>query len=270
MKIIKNFHPTSMDRSISRRTYLQASALGLLVEIMPSMSFAQSAHKPGGSTPAGSPVLPDTDLPEGSFYILDPVIPTQTGGKIEVIEFFWYGCPHCNVLEPLLEAWTKKLGGDVSIRYVPVYFQEGAWKDHARLYYALEALGVEKQLRRKVFDALHVEQAKLETNAQIVTWAGKNGIEAKKITEALSSFGVTSQVSRAGQLTTQYGLEGVPMLAVNGKFLTSPAMAKGNDAVLKVLDVLIYRERRARRSTLPSTESGQVGKTGSADKSKQK
>jgi len=187
-----------------------------------------------GALAQGAPV-------DGKDYrSLRPVQQTEAGpGKIEVIEFFWYGCPHCNAFEPALNDWIKHQAADVVVRRVPVAFNDSL-VPHQRLYYALEALGKEAELRAKVFAALHVERNPMNKEDVMAAWAAKNGIDAKKFSEAYNSFAVQTKTRRAAQIAEAYGVDGVPMMAVNGKFTVANS---GN--TLRTVDYLVARERSA-------------------------
>lgn len=180
---------------------------------------------------------------EGTDYIrLQQPQATDAPGKIEVTEFFWYSCPHCNALEPSLEAWVKKLPADVVVRRVPVRFNAGM-EPQQRLYYTLEALGKVEQFHRLVFTAIHEQRQPLNTANRIFDWAEKAGLDRKQFMDAYNSFGVQSKVQRATRLAEAYKIDGVPTLAINGRYLTSPSLTGSNIGALQVADFLIGRER---------------------------
>lgn len=164
-------------------------------------------------------------------------------GQVEVLEFFWYRCPHCFDLEPELNAWAKKLPKDVVLRKVPGILQPG-WANLARSYYALEALGVLDKLHGEVFNAIHVQGMDLNPPERFFDWAVTKGVDRKQIAEAYNSFAVNTKVMRAQQLTASYKLNGVPAFAVNGKFVTSAYMTGGVPSMFKALDELIAQERK--------------------------
>ena len=143
-------------------------------------------------------------------------------GKVEVIEFFGYWCPHCNDFEPTLTDWSKRNEAKSVMAYVPIAFQSST-ANLQRLYYALDALGKERELRRKVFSAIHTDRS-LSATADIgdlAGWAEKNGIDRKKFTDAINSFSVQTKVNRANQMAAAYGVTSVPALGVGGKYLLS-------------------------------------------------
>ncbi|MCK9507735.1 MAG: thiol:disulfide interchange protein DsbA/DsbL [Pigmentiphaga sp.] len=163
-------------------------------------------------------------------------------GKIEVLEFFWYSCPHCHSLEPSFDAWAKKQGPDVVVRRVPVAFNAGM-QAQQRLYYSLEALGKVDELHARVFTAIHTQRQPLTTEKQIKSWIAAQGVDAALFGKTYQSFGVNTSVSRAKSLMDTYGVKGVPAVAVGGKYLTSPSLAGSNAATLQVLDFLIEKTR---------------------------
>ncbi len=149
---------------------------------------------------------------------------TQVPGKIEVVEFFWYGCPHCYAFEPVIDAWAKALPADVSFRRVHVGFRANI-KLHQRLFFALEAMGKEEELRARVFSAFHVERQNLDDEKAIFGLAARMGLDIAKFTAAFNSFGVQTKSAQASKLSESYRIDGVPALGIGGKFLTSPGMA---------------------------------------------
>ena len=163
-------------------------------------------------------------------------------GKIEVIEFFWYGCPHCNTLDPIVNKWEKTLAPDVVFRRVHVMFREPA---HQQLHYTLEAMNKVHELGPKVFEAMHVEKNPMNSAAKIADWVTKFGVDRKQFTQVWESFSVRTRMRKATQTMEAYGIDGVPAFAVNGKYFTAPSMVGSNEGVLKVIDELVARERAA-------------------------
>jgi thiol:disulfide interchange protein DsbA len=157
------------------------------------------------------------------FQRLGQPLPT-TAGKVEVIEFFWYGCPHCFVFDPTLEAWVKQLPADVSFRRLHVGFNAMV-KLHQRMFFALEAMGVEAQVHAGVFSAFHVQRLSLNDEASITAMLVKLGVDAAKFKAAFNSFGVQTKALQATKLSEDYRIDGVPTLAIGGRFVTSPSMA---------------------------------------------
>jgi thiol:disulfide interchange protein DsbA len=169
---------------------------------------------------------------------LKPPVPVENGGKIEVIEFFWYGCIHCYNLEPQIEAWLKTLPKDVEFRRVPTVFNE-RWALDASIFYALEAMGLLDKLHRPLFDAIHKERLRTDNEQALGEWLTKHGVDAKKFMDTLQSFGVRSKTRRAVQLTLAYKIDGTPAMAVHGRYTVS-AQAK----MMQVVDSLVERVRQ--------------------------
>ena len=193
---------------------------------------------------AQSRAVPDAGI---DYKEVTPPQPTESGNKIEVVEFFWYGCPHCYAFEPSLNAWTKKLPADVMFRRIHAQFTP-QWVQHAKLFYALDALGEIERLHRKCFDTIHGERRDLLKDADMIEWAAQNGIDKAKFSDTLKSFGVAGKMQRAKQVIANYKVDGVPTLAVNGKFITSPSIANGQEKCLAVMDFLIDQERKNKRA----------------------
>ncbi len=166
-------------------------------------------------------------------------------GKVEVVEFFWYACPHCNAFEPKLEAWVKKIPADVAFRRVPVAFRDDMVPQQ-RLFYVLEALGKLEEVHRKVFHAIHVEKQALNREDLITAWVEKQGVDKAKFTELYNSFAISTKARKATQLQDAYRIEGVPSLGVAGRYLTSGDMAGTVDNALLVTDYLIAEARKAK------------------------
>ncbi len=180
---------------------------------------------------------------EGRTYKrLSQGVPVAVPGKIEVIEFFGYWCPHCNDFEPKLEAWVKKLPKDVNFRRMPVAWQ-AAQVPYQKLYFALETMGLVDSLQQKVFDAVHKQRLHLEVDAGLAAFAAANGVDKAKLVDHMNGFTVASKLRMAGQLWSAYDLDGVPALTVNGRYVTSPATANGEDQALRVVDELIQKSR---------------------------
>ena len=163
-------------------------------------------------------------------------------GKIEVIEFFWYSCPHCNVFEPTFDAWSKRVPKDVVVRRVPIAFRDD-FAPQQRLFYALEAMGLLDQLHRKVFAAIHGEKQSLAKGDAIADWVAKQGVDKAKFLEQYNSFSVSTKTGRATQLQNAYRVEGVPALGVAGRFYTDGSLAKSMERSLQVVEFLIAQVR---------------------------
>jgi len=176
----------------------------------------------------------------GSDYAVleTPANVDAPAGKIEVVEFFWYSCPHCNEFEPALSDWVKKVPKDVAFRRVPIAFN-ASFVPQQRLYYTLETMGLLERLHAKVFAAIHVEKLKLATGESIVEWVGKNGVDTTKFLAEYNSFGVDAKTKRASQLQNAYKVEGVPALGVAGRYYTDGSLAKSMGRALQVVDSLV-------------------------------
>lgn len=180
------------------------------------------------------------------YQVLDPRATVEApAGKIEVVEFFWYNCPHCNAFEPTLSAWIQKLPKDVVMRRVPVAFRD-SFVPQQRLFYALEALGLVEKLHAKVFAAVHVEKINLEQGDAIVDWVARQGVDKAKFLAQYNSFSVATKATRGTQLQNAYKVEGVPALGVAGRFYTDGTMAGSMDRALQVVDMLIADVRANR------------------------
>lgn len=184
---------------------------------------------------------------EGTDYLkLERPAPVSAPpGKIEVVEFFWYACPHCNAFEPKLEAWMKRAAPDVVVRRVPVAFRD-SFVPQQRLYYVLEALGKLDELHGKVFHTIHVEKQPIDREGSITDWAVKNGLDKAKFSELYNSFAVSTKARQATQLQEAYRIQGVPAMGVHGRFYTDGTMAGSLDRALAVTDFLLAEVRRGR------------------------
>ncbi len=180
------------------------------------------------------------------YQILDPRAPVDApAGKIEVVEFFWYKCGHCNAFEPALGAWIKKLPKDVFLRRVPVAFRDD-FVPQQRLYYALEAMGLVEKIHEKVFAAIHGEKIQLDKGDAIADWVARQGVDKSKFMDQYNSFSVATKATRATQLQNTYKIEGVPALGVAGRFYTDGTMARSMERALQVVDALIVDVRAGR------------------------
>jgi thiol:disulfide interchange protein DsbA len=185
-------------------------------------------------------------LQEGKNYFrLKSPQPVETGKKVEVLEFFSYGCPHCADLDPELQAWQKTLPADVSFRRVPVMFQD-RWIGLAKVFFTLEALGVDDRLTPEVFVALHKNGAQLWNEKAFFDWAASKGLDRKKVEEMYGSFAINGKVNRAKQLAQAYNVQSVPMVVVDGKFTTASDKVGSHAAMPAALNELIAKARAER------------------------
>lgn len=196
------------------------------------------------ATPAmaqGKPPQEGTD-----FLALDKRAPVDGApGKIEIIEFFWYSCPHCNAFEPSFDAWTKKVPKDVAVRRVPVAFRD-SFVPQQRLFYTLEAMNKLDDLHRKVFHAIHVEKQKVDTQDTITAWIEKQGVDKAQFTEFYNSFAVQTKARRATQIQDAYKVSGVPALGVAGRFYTDGSLAGSMERALQVVEFLASEIRKGK------------------------
>lgn len=193
-----------------------------------------------------------TNPQEGVDYrVLPQAQPTESGNKVEVTEFFWYSCPHCAAFDPSLSAWVKKQGDKIVFKQVPVAFRE-SFIPQQKMYYALEAMGLAGEMNPKIFRAIHVDRQVVDTDATIMDFIGKQqGVDKAKFTELYNSFGTQTKVRRAAQLQESYKVDGVPMIAIGGRYLTSPSIAGASmsnqpetmqqAASLQVMDALVQK-----------------------------
>lgn len=180
------------------------------------------------------------------FKTLDnPVAVEAPAGKIEVVEFFWYSCPHCNAFEPRLEVWSKKLPPEVVLRRVPVAFRD-SFVPQQRLFYTLEAMGRLGDLHAKVFQAIHTEKQTIDREGPIVDWVAKQGVDKAKFTELYNSFAVSTKARKATQLQDAYKVEGVPALGIAGRYYTDGSLAGNMDRALQVTEYLVAEARKAK------------------------
>jgi protein dithiol oxidoreductase (disulfide-forming) len=213
-------------REFTTGTACLAAAAGLG---LPGLAFAQKKPEDGRE-----------------YRTLDKRVPQDApAGKIEVVEFFWYSCPHCNTFEPQLNAWSKKLPQDVVLRRVPVAFRDD-FVPQQRLYYTLEALGKLDELHGKVFQAIHGGREPLAKEPDIVAWAGKNGLDQAKFKETYNSFSVSAKARKASQLQDAFQVEGVPALGVAGRWYTDGTMSGNMGRALQVVDFLVAEARKSR------------------------
>lgn len=174
--------------------------------------------------------------------------PVATGERIEVVEFFWYGCPHCANLQPSLENWLKRKPADVELRRVPAVFRD-SWMPHARVFYTLEALGELPRLHQSVYRAIHIDKESLTSASTSGDWAMRQGVEPAKWLAAYNSPEVERKVQESVKLTRAYAVPGTPSLVVDGRYLTSSSMAESMSAVMTIVDGLIVmaRDQRSRK-----------------------
>jgi protein dithiol oxidoreductase (disulfide-forming) len=214
--------------TMKRREFSQGLAAGGLLLAGGGLARAQ-----------GGPV-------EGTHYVkLSQPAPSNVaaGKKVEVVEFFWYGCPHCYSLEPALEAWIAKLPPDVDFKRVPAAFN-AQWQIGQRVFYALEEMGQLEAVHKRIFAAIHVQGQKLVSDKAFIDFLAANGVDGEKLATTMKGFSVTTKANRARQLVDAYKIDGVPALGVQGRFYTSGSLAGPPDRMLAVTNFLIERARK--------------------------
>jgi len=190
------------------------------------------------------------------YRVLPLPQPSNSGKNIEVIEFFWYGCPHCNNMQPALEAWLKTKPADVLFKRQPAAFDPD-WLQLARAYYTIEAMGLVDKLHQPLFAAIHEKRelnprALVKDPAPLFDWVAKQGVDRQKFVDTYNSFGVNARTQRTITITTSYDVPGTPALIVDGRYLTAPSLVLNPDNTLnyprffQVLDQLIAKARKDR------------------------
>ena len=220
-----------MNQTAMNRRRFSSTLLLSTVACSPLLAAA-SAHAQGTAPVEGR-----------DFTLIQPAQPAGAAGKVEVMEFFSYACPHCAAFEPSLDAWAHGLPADVVLSRVPVPFLYNA-ETFQRTYYALESLGLVDKVQPKVFTAIHIDKQRLDKPDDIAALVAKNGGDAAKFLAAFKSFSVAASVAKAKKLTADYKIDGVPSLAIQGKYVTSPSQAGGAPQALAVADALIQRSKK--------------------------
>jgi len=187
--------------------------------------------------------LPSRAQQQGGYTTLPNALPVENPAKVEIAEFFWYGCIHCYNLEPALEAWVPKLPPDAYFRRIPAVFNE-RWAHDAAIYYAFEALGVLGKLHRPFFDAIHKDRLKTDDRAALAQWLDRNGVDVKKFDAAMKSFGVQSKLKRAAQITAGAQIGGTPSLMIQGRYTISTEQGGGLRGLLANAEQLIPAVRK--------------------------
>lgn len=193
------------------------------------------------------PLAAQAQTPDPKTYrAMSRPVPTDVPpGKIEVVEFFWFGCPHCYTLEPVIDKWSETLPADVVFRRAHVPFR---FRQHQQLYFTLESMGLDQaKYRTAVFQAIHDGHKAMTQESEMISVLSPLGVDPKQFAETFKSFGVRTKMQRADKLADAYGIDGVPMIGVNGRYLTAPSMAGSNEGALRVVDQLVAVERKAAR-----------------------
>jgi len=222
--------------SFARRRAILGVALGTAAAAFAGTAAAQ----PAAAQPAAA-------LVEGTHYArLKPPVPVESGKKIEVIEFFSYGCPHCAELEPFLDTWLAKLPPDVQFRRVPVFFQD-RWVNLGKVYYTLEALGEEQKLSPAVFAAVHGgSNTALWNDKTFFDWAASKGLDRKKVEDVYNSFAISGKMNRAKQQAQTFNIQSVPTVVIDGKFITASDRVGKHAQLPAAIDELVAKARAER------------------------
>jgi len=187
--------------------------------------------------------LPAAAQPKFSYSELKPALQVEADGKIEVLEFFWYGCIHCYNLEPMVEKWEKSLPKDVQFRRVPAVFND-RWAIDASIFYTFEAMGLVEKLHRPLFDAIHKERLRTDSQKDVMEWLAKQGVDTKKFTDTMKSFGVQSKMRRAAQMTALYKIDGTPAMAVHGRYTVSTDQGRSQEGMFQTVNYLTDMVRK--------------------------
>jgi thiol:disulfide interchange protein DsbA len=212
------------------------------ISVIAGVAFALSAGAVMGQIVAGK-----------DYRLINPPQPVTSGAKVELLEFFWYGCPHCNNLQPSLRAWLKHKPADVEFKRVPAVFQD-SWVPLTKAYFTIEAMGLVDKLHQQVFAAIHEQKIRLQDPKVLFDWVGKHGVDPQKFADTYNSFAVQSRTKRAQEMTNNYEIPGTPALVVDGKYLTAPSLTLNPDHTInydrffRVLDDVIALARKTRGS----------------------
>lgn len=213
--------------------------------LMASLSFSLLALSPAAFA---------ADTKGLGYYVMTDPQPTESGKKVEVIEFFGYACPHCFGFDPVLAAWVKKQGDQIVFKRIPANFRP-EWVLHARMYYALESLGKNEEMHAKIFNAIHGERQQLNTEEAIINFVAKQGIDKQKFSDAFGSFSVQAKVKRVAQLQATYKVDNVPNVIIDGRYVTAPHLAADligreksepdlQQAAIKIMDDLVAKSKK--------------------------
>ncbi|MCF7991750.1 MAG: thiol:disulfide interchange protein DsbA/DsbL [Thiohalocapsa sp.] len=194
-----------------------------------------------GTSLQPTPVRADSFDAGIDYRVIEEPVRAEQGDDVEVLELFWYGCPHCYYLEPRIARWLESKPDNATFRRMPAA-SSPRWVPHAKAYFAAEALGVLEQFHEPMFKALHDERRKIFNDEQIIAFAAEQGIDEEAFRKAYNSFPVDMQVRKSADLVRRYNIDGVPAIVVNGKYLTSASQAGTTDRMFEVIDYLIAEE----------------------------
>ncbi len=178
------------------------------------------------------------------YKTISPAVPAAAPGKVQVVELFWYGCPHCYDFDPVLDGWLEDKPANVEFVRIPAIFNNPRWKLHAQAYYTAEVLEIVDKFHKPFFDAIQKNRQRMASKEEIAQFFDRMDVDAKTFDDAFESFAVQAKVRRAADLTRQYGIDGVPAIIVNGKYMTEGGMAKSYERLIRIIEALIARESR--------------------------
>ena len=185
------------------------------------------------------------ELEAGKDYaVITPALPGGTNGKVEVVEMFWYGCPHCFQFEPHIEKWKKSIPDYIEFKQIPAIFNNPVWKLHARAYYTAEVLGVTEKIHKPLFDAIHVQRQRVRSKEALEEFFELHGVTKEEFKKAFNSFAVNAKVRRAEDLSKKYQLSGVPVIIVNGKYRVEGELSGSYENMLKTASELAKQEKQ--------------------------
>jgi thiol:disulfide interchange protein DsbA len=190
------------------------------------------------------------EFKEGVQYVpIQPQPPMATGDRVEVVEFFWYGCPHCRDFEPAIKKWKASAPDNVDFSQIPIMFG-GASDMHAQVYYALEGIGELERIHGPFFDAMHVKKRKLKTRDEVDAFLAENGVDIDKFNQAMNSFAVAAKVNRARALMRRYGIRSVPTLVIDGRYRSGSGFRSYED-MTEVVDHVVAKVLEQRKQAAP-------------------
>lgn len=187
------------------------------------------------------------EAPAAPYVELSNPVPVAVPGKIEVVELFWYGCPHCYKFEPVINPWVEKLPSDVNFKRIPAMFG-GPWDAHGQMFLTLESMGVEHKVHSAVFKAIQEEHKKLTSPDEMAEFLATQGVDKDKFLATFNSFAIKGQVNQARELAKKYEITGVPTMVVNGKYRFDIGSAGGAEQALQLADKLVDKERAANKA----------------------
>ena len=186
--------------------------------------------------------------PTGKYELVQPPQPTDTPDKVEVVEVFWYGCPHCYSFLPTMEQYSKGKPDYVAVRHMPAIFRD-SWVAHARAFYTADVLGVQEKIHRPLFEAIHVRRQSLDTRESLAAFFEQHGVSKDDFEKAWDSFAVQTLMRKSQVMQQRYGVRGTPTVIVNGKYRVSGSLAGPPQEMIKVIEALVERERSSQSTS---------------------